>query len=56
MDVAQAFLFDAGWIFFATWGVVLIALGIVAFGRDILPGEADESRQNSAVIAAKRSA
>lgn len=37
MDLAQLFIFAVGWIFFATWGVVLAALGIVAFGRDILP-------------------
>ena len=37
MDLAQVFIFVAGWIFFAAWGVVLAAVGIVAFGRDFLP-------------------
>jgi hypothetical protein len=37
MDIAQVFIFVAGWIFFAAWGVVLAAVSIVAFGRDILP-------------------
>jgi hypothetical protein len=37
MDWAQVFIFVAGWIFFAAWGVVLAAVSIVAFGSDILP-------------------
>jgi hypothetical protein len=36
MEVAQSFIFDAGWIFFAAWVVVLAALGAVAFGHDIV--------------------
>jgi hypothetical protein len=37
MDLAQVFIFDIGWVFFATWGVVLAVVSVVAFGRDILP-------------------
>jgi hypothetical protein len=37
MDLAQVFIFDLGWVFFAAWGMVLAALSIIAFGRDILP-------------------
>jgi hypothetical protein len=37
MDLAQVFIFAVGWIFFAAWGVVLAAVSVVAFGRDILP-------------------
>jgi len=36
MDLAQAFIFDVGWVFFAAWGVVLAAVSVVAFGRDVL--------------------
>jgi hypothetical protein len=36
MEMAQTFIFDAGWVFFATWGMVLAAVSAVAFGRDIL--------------------
>ena len=36
MDLPQAFIFDAGWIFFAAWGMVLAAVTVIAFGRDIL--------------------
>jgi hypothetical protein len=36
LDMAEAFIFDAGWIFFAAWGVVLAAVSVIAFGRDML--------------------
>lgn len=35
MDLAQAFIFTVGWVFFAAWGTVLAALSAVTFGRDI---------------------
>lgn len=35
MDLAQVFIFYLGWFFFAAWGTVLAAVGVVAFGRDI---------------------
>jgi len=34
--MAQAFIFDAGWIFFAAWGMVFLVVTVIAFGRDIL--------------------
>jgi hypothetical protein len=37
MDLAQAFIFYAGWFFFTAWGMVLAAVSAIAFGRDILP-------------------
>jgi hypothetical protein len=37
MDLAQVFIFELGWVFFAAWGMVLAALSIIAFGQDILP-------------------
>jgi hypothetical protein len=36
MDLAQVFIFDLGWIFFAAWSLVLAALSVVAFRHDIL--------------------
>jgi len=35
MDMVPVFIFDAGWIFFAAWGMALAAFSIIAFGRDI---------------------
>ena len=37
MDFAQIFIFDAGWIFFSCWSLVLAALSVIAFKQDILP-------------------
>jgi hypothetical protein len=34
MDI-PVFIFDAGWIFFAAWGMALAALSVIAFGGDI---------------------
>jgi len=45
MDLSQLLIFVVGWIFFAAWGIVLAALSVVAFGRDLLP---TMERQDSA--------
>jgi hypothetical protein len=37
MDMAQVFVFDVSWAFFAAWGMVLAAVSVIAFGRDLLP-------------------
>jgi hypothetical protein len=38
MDTAQTFILYVEWIFFAAWGMVLAAVSVIAFGKDILPG------------------
>jgi hypothetical protein len=40
MMMSDSFLSDAGWLFFAAWSVVVAAVGILAFGRDLLPSRA----------------
>jgi hypothetical protein len=47
MDMAQAFIFDAGWFFFAAWGMVLAALSVIAFGRDLLGIRQRENRKSN---------
>jgi hypothetical protein len=37
MELAPVYIFDVGFIFFAGWGAMLAAFGIIAFGRDLLP-------------------
>ncbi|MFZ1050405.1 MAG: hypothetical protein WBP65_15845 [Candidatus Sulfotelmatobacter sp.] len=37
MDMDQVLIFDVGWLFFTAWGLVLAAVSVIAFGRDILP-------------------
>ena len=41
--MSDAFLSDAGWLFFAVWSVVVGAVSIAAFGRDLLPSKAVDS-------------
>jgi hypothetical protein len=31
----HAFIFAAGWIFFALWGMAVAALSVIAFGPDM---------------------
>jgi hypothetical protein len=37
MDMAQALIIYVEWIFFTAWGMVLAAISVIAFGKDILP-------------------
>ncbi|HEX3820997.1 MAG TPA: hypothetical protein VHW45_11715 [Candidatus Sulfotelmatobacter sp.] len=48
--MSETFLSDAGSLFFAAWIVVVAAVGIVAFGRDLFPAKAhlEASRPSSA--------
>jgi len=32
----ETYLFDAGWLFFAGWSVVILAVSLIAFGRDLI--------------------
>jgi hypothetical protein len=35
--INEAYLFDAGWLFFAGWSVVILSLSLIAFGQDLIP-------------------
>jgi hypothetical protein len=48
MDLAQVFIFDLGWLFFAAWGTVLAAVSVVAFGRDIFASASQENGEKKA--------
>ncbi len=47
-----AYLFDAGWLFFAAWSLVLITFFLIAFGDDLLSGP--ERRANTAAKKSQR--
>ena len=47
MDLAQAFIVDVGWVFFISWAMVLAAVSIVAFGRDISLVNRDPRREKN---------
>jgi hypothetical protein len=34
VDLAQVFISVAEWVFFGVWALALLALSVVAFGRD----------------------
>jgi hypothetical protein len=57
MAGSGAYLFYAGWLFFAGWSTVLVALSVIAFGKDLVPSpERREVRKNrvSYVLLASR--
>jgi hypothetical protein len=33
-----AYLFDAGWLFFTAWSLILLTTFVIAFGDDLLHG------------------
>ncbi len=37
MTLSDSFLSNAGWLFFAAWSAMVVAVGIAAFGSDLLP-------------------
>jgi hypothetical protein len=43
VDLAQVFIFVAGWIFFAAWGLALLAVSVVAFRKDIFSSTETET-------------
>ncbi|MFZ0309164.1 MAG: hypothetical protein WAL89_13410 [Candidatus Sulfotelmatobacter sp.] len=47
MDLAEVFVFDLGWAFFAAWGMILATLSLIAFGRDLLPSKARANREQA---------
>jgi hypothetical protein len=38
--MSDSFLSDAGGLFFAVWSIIVSAVGLAAFGRDMLPSKA----------------
>jgi hypothetical protein len=45
MESAQMLVFDLGWLFFAAWGTILTALGVFAFGHDIVDAAQTQPRR-----------
>jgi hypothetical protein len=37
MEITEAIILDAGWLFFTAWAVVLATVSVIAFGWDVLP-------------------
>ena len=45
MDLAQTLVLELGWIFFAAWAMVLVALSFIAFGGDLVPSRERNAAQ-----------
>jgi hypothetical protein len=39
MGMNPSYLVNAGWLFFAAWSLVVLALSVTAFGRDLFPAQ-----------------
>jgi hypothetical protein len=56
MNMSDSFLSNAGWLFFGIWTAIIFAVGILAFGSDLLPARAKiDSAQKSPPIDLVRS-
>lgn len=40
MAMSDSFLSIAGWLFFTVWSMIVGAVSLAAFGRDLLPSRA----------------
>ncbi len=40
MTLSDAFLSNAGWLFFSAWSIIVGLVTVKAFGRDLLPSKA----------------
>jgi hypothetical protein len=40
MPINDSYLFDAGWLFFAAWSVIVAVVSVTAFRRDLFPSSA----------------
>jgi hypothetical protein len=40
----DSYLFDAGWLFFAAWSVIVAVVSVAAFGRDFFPRTAQKDQ------------
>ena len=58
MSINDSYLFDAGWLFFALWTVIVGAVSLTAFGRDLFPSRTNLAlaRQPSQSSTASKSA
>lgn len=37
--LSDSYLFNAGWLFFAAWSVVVAVVSVAAFGPDVFPSK-----------------
>jgi hypothetical protein len=37
MPINDSYVFDAGWLFFAAWSIIVAVVSVAAFRRDLFP-------------------
>ena len=48
MRVSDLFLSNAGWLFLTPWSLLVVAISVAVFGRDLFPSKAHLDSQNKA--------
>ena len=49
MKVSDLFLSNAGWLFLMPWSLLVVAISVATFGRDLFPSKAQvDSQENAA--------
>jgi len=48
MRVSDLFLSNAGWLFLTPWSLLVVAISVAVFGRDLFPSKAHPDSQNKA--------
>ena len=48
MKVSDLFLSNAGWLFLTPWSLLVVAISVAAFGRDLFPSKAHVDSQKKA--------
>ncbi len=56
MLINDAYVFEAGWLFFAAWSAIVAGVSLAAFGRDLIPSRAqiDATQKDRAPEGAQR--
>ncbi|HLZ41293.1 MAG TPA: hypothetical protein VKQ11_10040 [Candidatus Sulfotelmatobacter sp.] len=48
MRVSDLFLSNAGWLFLTPWSLLVVAIGVATFGRDLFPSKAQVESHSKA--------
>jgi len=55
MRVSDLFLSNAGWLFLTPWSLLVVAISVAVFGRDLFPAHLDSQNKASSGRAASQS-
>jgi len=49
MTGSESYLLDAGWLFFAGWSLVVVTVGVIAFGKDFISAPVFEKQRSRSI-------